>query len=114
MTTYLLNTFSPMMIAPDTGKRKAITFKLMEVELSDIIKVLNEKHFISAVSHEKTAELLSSLIGKPVSFNRCDIRLKTGDKALVIIPDIRTGFARELTGQELMNAPILCFIIENQ
>jgi len=102
-----------MMIEPKASVGKAIPFMIMEVELSDIIKVIDENYFISAVSHEKTADLLSGMIGKKIKFNRCHVTLKKGDKALVIIPDIRTDHAGELTNQELINALIRCFIIEH-
>jgi hypothetical protein len=77
MTVYICNSFTLSMITPgllDAG----VVIKAEPVSLEDA-KALIKGGFISAVGHESTAKVLSSLLGTDVPFNRTQIAITGGD-----------------------------------
>ena len=57
--------------------------------------------FTSAVSHEITAKILTSVLNTEVLFNRVNLALNSGDKVIAIIPNFRAETAREFTQEEI-------------
>jgi len=113
----LLNTFSPKMVKADcvfTGK---------EVSLKTVKKAVtrpwpwlkNNSGFPmwlchkSAVSHENTAKVLSTLLNAKVDFERQNVELGHGSTAWVIVPNFRATESREYTLKEVTKAGFSCF-----
>ena len=77
MATYLCNSFTLSMISPSLIEEGA-TIKASPITLEEA-KSLLQQGFVSAVGHESTAKVLSSLLGTHVPFNRAQIAIKEGD-----------------------------------
>jgi len=77
MTVYLTNSFTLSMITPSLLEQGAI-IKASPITLEEA-KTLLKEGFVSAVGHESTAKVLSSLLGTEVPFNRAQIAIKEGD-----------------------------------
>jgi hypothetical protein len=65
------------MITPDLLDA-GVVIKASPISLGEV-KALLKEGFISAVGHESTARVLSSLLGTDVPFNRAQIAIKEGD-----------------------------------
>ena len=74
---YLCNSFTLSMISPSLLEGGAI-IKASPISLGEV-KALLKEGFVSAVGHESTARVLSSLLGTDVPFNRAQISIKEGD-----------------------------------
>jgi hypothetical protein len=74
---YLCNSFTLSMISPSLLEGGAI-IKASPISLGEV-KALLKEGFVSAVGHESTAKVLSSLLGTEVPFNRAQISIKEGD-----------------------------------
>jgi len=105
MTTYLTNTFSPAML----GRGVEATVK--EITLAEVKEGIEVLNWTSAVGHEITAGVLTSLLGYEVKFNRVNLTLKAWDVVLCIIPSFRASEAREFTREEVEAAGYRCFLI---
>ena len=77
MTVYLTNSFTLSMLSPSLIEGGAI-IKASPISLGEV-KALLKEGFVSAVGHESTARVLSSLLGTHVPFNRAQISIKEGD-----------------------------------
>lgn len=75
---YLVNSFSLGMLKNKEGK-----FSYKQISLQEAQNLVRQE-FISAVGHQATAELMSTLLGIPVSYNRVEISLSPGDILLVL------------------------------
>lgn len=91
---YVTTSFSPMML------KTGLSFVGQEVTIEKAKKLINEDT-TSAVSHENTAKLLSSLFGLTILFNRVKLVLEPGDIIICIIPNFRTDQSREFTEMEI-------------
>lgn len=101
---FLTNTFSPAML------QAGASFQGYEIPTLEEVK----KHLpgiVSAVSHEVTASILSSLLNTAIPFNRVNLSLKPGDTVVCIIPTFRAQEAREFTFEEVFQAGYRTFII---
>jgi len=78
MTRYLLN--SPIVAIPPEDREAIIYVKKLTLEEA---REWAKGDFISAIGHESTALMLTSLLGVDVPVNRIRISLKEGDEALV-------------------------------
>jgi sensor c-di-GMP phosphodiesterase-like protein len=65
------------MITPDLLD-SGVVIKASPISLEEV-KALIKEGFVSAVGHESTAKVLSSLLGIDVPFNRVQIAIKEGD-----------------------------------
>jgi len=111
MTTYLTNTFSPAMLQ---GESQAIVNPLYYPTGLNEVKYVFENGFdtsrkVSAISHEVTSVVLSTLLGFPVPFNRFNLSLSRGDVVYCLIPNFRADIAREFTKEEIENAGVRIF-----
>lgn len=77
MTVYLCNSFTLSMIVPDLLEAGVI-IKASPITLEEA-RALLQQGFVSAVGHESTAKVLSSLLGMEVPFNRVQIAITGGD-----------------------------------
>lgn len=94
---YLVNAFSISMIS-QFDKCKVYVRKINRETAKDI---LQNNDFISAVGHEGTAKVLSSLLGIKVESNRKFIQLNHGDKAIVAQINARLPEGKVLSEEEL-------------
>jgi len=77
MAVYLTNSFTLSMIMPDLIQ-SGVIIKASPISLEEA-KSLLQQGFVSAVGHESTARVLSSLLGTDVPFNRAQIAITGGD-----------------------------------
>jgi len=99
MSLYILNS----LITPvDYSLSKAIVLiqKITKEQAADILK---NTPFISAVGHESTAQLLTSLLGVIVPMNRIAISMKNGDMAIHFVLRERLPEGKVLSLDELKN-----------
>lgn len=73
MAVFILNT----PILTDYG-----TYRFRKVGVKEALDALSDG-FTSAVGHQGTAELLSAILGIPVSMNRTVVKMAAGDIAVV-------------------------------
>jgi len=77
MAVYLCNSFTLSMIMPDLLD-SGVIIKASPISLEEVKSILKDG-FVSAVGHESTAKVLSSLLGTNVPFNRAQIAITGGD-----------------------------------
>ncbi|MEM1672975.1 MAG: DUF1874 domain-containing protein, partial [Archaeoglobaceae archaeon] len=63
--------------------------------------LLRQSPFVSAVGHLPTAELLSTLLGIEIPYNRIRVSMKKGDRAIVVRVLERLEEGKILTKDEL-------------
>ncbi|MCY0880955.1 MAG: DUF1874 domain-containing protein [Firmicutes bacterium] len=61
------------------------TIKARQIFLQSAKELLSHEQFVSAVGHQATADLLSSVMGIKIPMNRIAITLSHGDKALCFV-----------------------------
>lgn len=71
---FLANAFSIQMMLNAVDKEHPALVKISEVDASEIANA----DFKSAIGHQDTANVLSSVLGKPVQMNRVSIQLEHG------------------------------------
>lgn len=76
-------------------------YNYKEVDLEKISKMLHEEEIISAIGHQATAEILSELLGIQIPFNRINVSMETGDKAIVFKLKQRLEENKTLTKEEM-------------
>ena len=91
---YLTNTFTPIM-APH---RPA---KIRPMQEKEVRRRLAAGGWVSAISHQISADLLSAKFGSPVQFHRVNLDLVRGDQVIACCPLFRAEVAREYTMPEL-------------
>jgi hypothetical protein len=96
--TYLSNAFSISMLGqlPQQG----LTVKVRPVSLEEVRSLL-QAGYISAVGHQATAEVISTLLGLPVEANRAAIRLQVGDTLVVFQLGVRLAEGQVLSAEEV-------------
>lgn len=110
MAVFLANTFSPLMLAPNT-QAHIDEVTLEEVKEKLIVHKTRGDEVVSAVSHEVTARVLSAVLDQEVIFNRWNVKLTCGDTLIVMVPSFRAEVAREFTEEEVLSAPLRCFFV---
>jgi hypothetical protein len=100
---YLTNAFSISMLPP-TGA----TVKVAPINLGEV-KALLKEGFESAVGHESTAQLLSTLLGVEVPPRRVQIKVGVGDTLVVFQLLVRLG-----EGQILSEAEVAALVEEGK
>ena len=93
---YLSNAFSLGMVNPSPS----LTLRVRVASLEEV-KDLLRGGFVSAVGHQATAELLSTLLGLPVEANRVAITMGAGDALVVFQLRIRLQEGQILSSQEV-------------
>lgn len=113
----LLNTFSPRMIQKGcTFVGKEISFQQLKKEVTDPWywkkTDTSPKRWLtttSAISHENTAGIISTLLECKIPFKRENVSLGHGDVAHVLIPNFRATEAREFSTEEILEAGMTCY-----
>jgi hypothetical protein len=95
---YLVNAFSLNMLGalPPAG----LTVKVRPLTLEEAKEALSSS-FTSAVGHESTAAVLTTLLGLPVEARRAAITLSPGDRVVVFQLAVRLAEGQILTAQEV-------------
>ena len=95
MTTYLLST----LVIPCSDDHFVFWGERIGVEQA---KELLSKGFVSAVGHESTAKVLSTLLGMDVPANRIAVDMKPGDVAVAVQFLKRLPEGKVLNEEELL------------
>ena len=93
---YVLN--SPVLT--DWGK-----YQFRKIERRDVAYILKGIPFISAIGHEPTASLLSRMLRVDIPFNRIQIKMDVGDRAIVFRLLERLPEGKIFTEDELWHVP---------
>jgi len=77
---YVLNTAT---LPLKEGGEYLITAR--QISMEEVKEMLEKEQFTSAVGHEATAKLLTSVLGIEVPYNRIQITLEPGDKLIAFL-----------------------------
>ena len=97
------------LITPFKGKTANFFIERIDLEKA---KLSLPKNFTSAVGHQATADMISSLLEVKVEVNRVQIFFEPGDKALAFVPKQRLPEGKVLTKEELLKIPPDIFFIQ--
>lgn len=101
-----------MIFVMDTAIMTAFgTYKYWEVTPAEAKEYLS-KEFVSAVGHYSTADFLTGLFGVEIQYNRIQIRMQKGDKAIVIKFLQRLPYNKKLTREEIASVQYQLGIME--
>jgi hypothetical protein len=101
MTVYVLNA---LIIPVDFEKHPQVTIRIRKATVEEVRQLLSHG-FISAIGHQATADLLTTLIGIEIPYNRVTIKAKPGDKLVHFVLRERIPEGRVLTLDELKLLP---------
>ncbi len=77
------------------------TFTLKDITLEEARNLVTENEILSAVGHQSTADILTTLLGTEVPMNRIQFAQETGQKALVFKLNGRPEEGKILTAEEI-------------
>ena len=97
------------LITPFKGENANFFIKKIDLETA---KLSLPKNFTSAVGHQATADMISSLLEVKVEVNRVQIFFEPGDKALAFVPRQRLPEGKVLSKEELLKIPLDIFFIQ--
>ena len=97
------------LITPFKGENANFFIEKIDLEKA---KLFLPKNFISAVGHQATADMISSLLEVKVEVNRVQIFFEIGDKALAFVPRERLPEGKILSKEELLKIPLDIFFIQ--
>jgi len=75
-----------------------------QINIQEAKEMLDKEHFISAVGHKATAELLTNVLGIEVPYNRIQIELQPGDKVIAFLLKKRLEEGQVIKTVEELNA----------
>lgn len=77
------------------------TFTLKDITLEEAKNLVKENNILSAVGHQSTADILTTLLETEVPMNRIQFAQETGQKALVFKLNGRPEEGKILTAEEI-------------
>ena len=77
------------------------TFTLKDITLEEVRNLIKENEILSAVGHQSTADILTTLLKTQVPMNRIQFAQKIGQKALVFKLNGRPEEGKILTSEEI-------------
>lgn len=77
------------------------TFTLKDITLEEARNLVTENEILSAVGHQSTADILTTLLETEVPMNRIQFAQETGQKALVFKLNGRPEEGKILTEEEI-------------
>lgn len=77
------------------------TFELKDITLQEAQQLVQNNEILSAVGHQSTADILTTLLGTEVPMNRILFEQETGQKALVFKLNGRPEEGKILTAEEI-------------
>jgi hypothetical protein len=111
MATFISNAFSLSMIS-NSSSSEEVVIRVKEVTLEEVKNDLYLSNFISAVGHQSTAEVLTTLLEIPISVNRITISLKKGDVLYVFQLLARLPEGQILKTEEIKALPYKFYKVE--
>jgi hypothetical protein len=105
---FIANAFSLSMLPSS----KEVNLSVKEVPVEEVKKDLKDGSFISAVGHQSTAEILSTLLETNVPANRISVSLNKGDVLYVFQLLTRLQEGQILSADEIKNLPYKFFRVE--
>jgi hypothetical protein len=78
-------------------------FVYRKISVDKTRQILSSSEFTSAIGHETTAKFLTQLLGIDIPFNRIQIKMRKGDKAIVFKLIDRLPEGKVLSETELKN-----------
>jgi hypothetical protein len=106
---FLSNAFSLSMLPLSS---KEVNLSVKEIPVEEVKKDLKDGSFTSAVGHQSTAEILSTLLEIPVATNRVSISLNKGDVLYVFQLLTRLQEGQVLSADEIKSLPYKFFRVE--
>ena len=76
-------------------------FELKDITLQEAQQLVQNNEILSAVGHQSTADILTTLLGTEVPMNRILFEQETGQKALVFKLNGRPEEGKILTAEEI-------------
>jgi hypothetical protein len=104
---YVSNAFSLGML-----QVSEVTLKVTEVNLATVKSLLKAQDFQSAVGHQGTADIVTSLLDVAVPMNRISLKLGKGDTLVVFQLLTRLEEGRVLSKEEVEKLPFKFFLVE--
>ena len=104
---YVSNAFSLGML-----QFSEVTLKVTEVSVQSVKELLHSQTFTSAIGHQGTADIVTSLLNVAVPMNRVSIKLQKGDTLVVFQLLTRVEEGRVLSKEELEKLPFKFFLVE--
>lgn len=97
MNIYIMNS---LICLPDSNRG---VFEVREISREDAILLLQStvNTVVSAVGHEATAQVLTELLGIPVTTNRIEVKFRPGDAAIVLKLNGRLPEGKVISSQEM-------------
>ena len=95
----------------DFNNENELTIKIEKISEEMVKEILRKQEFVSAIGHESTARLISNKLGIQVPANRIQIKVKKGDKIVVLQLLQRLPEGKILTEEELQQIPIQWFMV---
>jgi len=89
-----------------------VTLKVTEVNLATVKSLLKAQDFQSAVGHQGTADIVTSLLDVAVPMNRISLKLGKGDTLVVFQLLTRLEEGRVLSKEEVEKLPFKFFLVE--
>ena len=86
---------------------------IREVSVEDVMKLLSQSNFVSAVGHQATADVLTKLLNVQIPFNRVQIQLNEGDVLVVFQLLTRLEEGKVLTEDELSKLQFKFLLVIN-
>ena len=77
------------------------TFELQDITLQEAQKLVKDNEILSAVGHQSTADILTTLLDTEIPMNRIQFAQETGQKALVFKLNGRPEEGKILTAEEI-------------
>ena len=77
------------------------TFTLKDITLEEAKNLVTENKILSAVGHQSTADILTTLLETEIPMNRIQFAQETGQKALVFKLNGRPEEGKILTAEEI-------------
>ena len=78
-----------------------VVVKFRKISVEEAVEILKNNSFISAIGHEGTARILSTLFGIEIKMNRITVFMKRGDKGIHFFLKKRLPEGVVLTEDEL-------------
>jgi hypothetical protein len=108
---YVLNT---LIVPIDFSRHPSATVKFKRITVEEAKQLIASQPFVSAVGHEGTAQLLSRLLGVTIPYNRIQIYMQPGDKAIHFFLRTRLPEGRVLSEDELQKLDFWLVLSEVQ
>ena len=109
MTVYVLNT---LIVPVDFDRTKSVTVNMVKIDAKEASEIFKRCGFASAVGHEGTARVMSSLFGVEIPVCRVSVFLRKGDMAIHFFMKERLPEGKVLSEEEIKKLPFWLVLSE--